>query len=73
MRICSLEISEMVLTKCTNPEETEESIVSASSRMHPVLVFNGVSEDGISTTFKMFNCLVQKGVILTPWLHQDVG
>ena len=33
-----LELSEMVLTKHRNPEETEEGMASVTSRMHPVTV-----------------------------------
>ena len=58
---CSSEILELVQTKSRNPEETGQGPVSASSK------------DGIKTMLKVFNCFVQKGVILTPLFKWEVG
>ena len=60
----------MVLTEHSNPEETEEGMVSGSlNDASSADVLKRVSEDGIKTMLRVFNCLAQKGVVLTPWFN----
>ena len=56
----SLELSEMVLTKHRNSEETGEVMTSGSSQDTPSYGVSKVSKDRIKTMLKVCNCLVQK-------------
>ena len=70
---CSLELPEWVVTKWRNPEETEDVMASDSS--------NEVSNSSVlsesvrmeSSLVQSQKCLIQKGIILTPWFQGKVG
>ena len=70
---CNLELSEIVVTKHRNPEETEEGRASDSSKYASSSVLLTVCEDRMKTMLKVFSCLVQRGVSLTVWFDLEVG
>ena len=59
--------------KQRNPKEMEEVMVLASSKDASSSGVLRVSEDRIEIILKAFDCLVQKGVILTFWFKHEVG
>ena len=68
---CILDVSEMVLTKYENPDETEGGTTMLHKWFIQFWCLNGVSVDGIKTMFKVYHDLVLKGIILTPWLKWE--
>ena len=70
---CSLELSEMVLIKYTNLEQTEEGITSASSKEASSSDVATESMRIKSRPCPVFLTVVQKGVILIPWFKWEVG